>query len=265
MTAHRRQLAALLAMAAASTMVLAGAGCRGDRTDERPRRFFPSLDSQPKYLPQESSEFFADGRAMREPVGGTVAFGRSVDPADAERDGFLRTNDAVYRGVDEEGNYLEWMPVRNVLGVAEGDAIPADAMRRLIERGRDRYNVFCMVCHGATGEGDGMVGSQWSYALPSFHDATYQRGGEKGQDGYIFHTIRNGVANTPGAQPALRMPAYAERISEKDAWAIVAYFRALQNARQGELEEVPESQRQRLLSSGPAGGSSPASSEESSL
>ena len=64
-------------------------------------------------------------------------------------------------------------------------------------------------------------------------------------------SIRNGVANTPGALPALRMPGYAERISERDAWAIVAYLRALQATRQGELADVPEARRRELINTRP--------------
>ncbi|RMH30045.1 MAG: cytochrome c [Planctomycetota bacterium] len=254
-------------MLAVATLALpAGltAGCRGERTAKRPRQFFPGMDDQPKYQPQEASTFFADGRAMREPVAGAVPFGARPDehdewlPVGRQRRDFLKADDRVYLGVNADGSYVETIPVRAVLGLAEGEPVPPGAVRALIERGQDRYTIFCIVCHGGTGDGKGMVGLQWSYNLPNFHDPQYQPGGEKGQDGYLFHVIRNGVANAPGAQPPLRMPSYAERVSERDAWAIVAYLRALQETDKGEIADVPAAQRRDLLNSrgatAPAGG-----------
>ena len=117
----------------------------------------------------------------------------------------------------------------------------------LIRRGKERFDIYCSTCHGKTGAGDGMVGSRWSAPLPTFHSPTYYPGGEKGQDGYIFHTIRNGLPNAPGQLPALRMPSYAERVNVHDAWAIVLYVRSLQRAHNGNINDVPEAQRQQLM------------------
>ena len=103
-----------------------------------------------------------------------------------------------------------------------------------------------MVCHNANGDGKGPVGNLWSYPLPTFHDTQYQPGEEKGADGYLFHVIRNGVPNAPGMMPALRMPAYRNQVNERDAWAIVAYVRALQASRAMPLNEVPAAQRREL-------------------
>lgn len=241
-------------MLAALTAALLG-GCRGERTSERPRQFFPGMDDQPKYKPQSDSAFFADGRSMRQPIAGTVAFGARPDDRDEwvapnrGRAEFLREDDRVYLGVNETGAYVERAPVASLLGLPGGQAPTPEQVRDLIERGRDRFTVFCTPCHSATGDGKGMVGAQWSYALPNFHDDKYQPGGEVGQDGYIFHVIRNGLANAPGAEPALRMPAYGERVGPRDAWAIVLYLRALQQTRRGEMADVPESLRRDLIRS----------------
>lgn len=226
---------------------LAG-GCRGDRTDKPPRQFFPDMDDSPKVKPQTQSYFFEDGRAMREPVAGTAPFGRhaSLRPASAEaqrliameRDDMLAEDDALYRGVNPDGSYVERAPVRALLGVAPGQPIDPQAVASIIAQGREQFQINCLPCHGASGDGDGLVGQRWSAPIPSYHQPQYYPGGEKGQDGYIFHVIRNGVANTPGAEPPLRMPSYAENVSPREAWAIVLYIRALQRTRLERLSDA---------------------------
>ena len=158
----------------------------------------------------------------------------------------LRAEDELYRGVDTGGAWLEYIPMNAAL--RDGQSV-----QEFIAHGREMYNIYCLPCHGGTGVGDGMVGSRWSSPLPSFHDAQYQRGGEKGQDGYLFHTIRNGVANTPGALPALRMPAYGKVVSERDAWAIVSFLRVLQRARGSSIDDVPAVEAQELQRTSSAG------------
>lgn len=257
-------------VAVVALVALPLSGCRHERSDKRPREFFPGMDDQPKYLAQAESHFFDDGRTMRKPVTGTVAFGRrealsyggapddlaaSAHAVALERADLLRDDDRVYKGINPDGSYLLKTPIRaleGLEGINEEDPIDPAVVRRLVERGQDRFNIFCTVCHGQLGDGKGMVGVRWAYPLPNFHDPAYQPGAAKGQDGYIFHVIRNGLANQPGAKPALRMPSYATQISERDAWAIVLYFRALQEAWKGSLDDVPESQREYLLSHRPA-------------
>lgn len=254
-------------------VVGANVGCRGERTDKRPRQFFPGMDDQPKYKAQAQSHFFADGRTMRQPVAGTVPFGRraALDYGDTtemlasstlavalERQDLLREDDRVYKGVNPDGSYLLQAPIRALDGLNEDEPIDPAVVRRLVERGQDRFNIFCMVCHGKLGDGKGMVGVRWAYPLPNFHDPVYQPGATKGQDGYIFHVIRNGVANQPGAKPALRMPSYAGQINERDAWAIVLYFRALQESWKGSIDQVPEPERAKLLADRPATPAKPA-------
>lgn len=221
---------------------LAFAGCRGDRTDEPPRRFFPSLDQQQKWDPQEETTMYADGRVARPPAPGTVPFGWTDSPDDPRRERFLREDPGVYLGVNAAGEYLIEAPIARLVS----GAATAGAIEDLVAIGRKQYDIYCLPCHGGTGRGDGIVGKRWSYPLPNFHDAQYRPGGEKGADGYLFHVIRNGVPNAPGQVPALRMPSYAERVSEHEAWAIVLYVRALQRSQAGTLEDVPESERERL-------------------
>ncbi len=258
-------------------------GCRGERTADRPRQFFPDMDEQPKYKAQGKSTFFKEytdenqrafGRSMREPVVNTVAFGRK--PYDGAMEGvdfskradYLKEDDRFYRGVevvldadgkpalDEKGAprtvYLERMPI--------------EVNERLLALGKEKFEIFCIVCHGGTGAGDGMVGRRWSYPLPTWHAPQYQRGGEKGQDGYLFHTIRNGVPNVGDAAPyPLKMPSYASKVGEREAWAIVAYIRTLQMTQNAPIDGLPERDRVQLqprsgaTPAGPAGGKGGAS------
>lgn len=245
-----------VALVGLAATLAALAGCRGERSNKPPRQFLPDMDDQPKYKAQAESEFFADGRTMRDIDPRAVAFGRTgqvayspvSDDPDAitpqtiqrQRADLLRADDAYYRGVDGEGNYVRLIPA----------SIPVSD--QLLRRGRERFDIYCSVCHGVAGDGMGMVGQQWSYPIPSFHQDQYRQGGEKGQDGYLFHVIRNGVPNAPGVQPPLKMPSYADRVSERDAWAIVAYLRALQASHQVPVDELPVSDRTRLAGAGAA-------------
>lgn len=218
------RLGMVVAVAASSSGM---PGCRRQTSDKPPRQFLPDLDDQMRWNPQSESPFFADGRTMREPVPGTVPYGRWDgvhgehewdESFRVQRTLFLKEDKKVFSGVesiDADGN-----PVYRL-------RIPMSVDRAMVERGRDRYTIYCTPCHGYLGDGKGLVGQRWAYALPSFHDEKYKDPAQKGRDGLIFHTIRNGVVGPTGAQ---LMPSYARAINEYDAWAIVAYVRALQKA-----------------------------------
>lgn len=278
---------------ALALVVGAMAGCRGDQSDKPPRQFFPDMDDQPKYKAQARSTFFKDykeeahpathvrkdwreadefGRTMRQPVEGTVAFGVAPHAAVsggsiinttfmgvdfAERDSLLATDEAVYSGtdgfmtaadgstsLDEQGN-----PIPKYLAT-----IPIPVDEKLLQVGQEQYNIYCIVCHGGTGHGDGLVGRRWSYPLPNYHDLKYQRidpatgrAGEKGQDGYIFHVIRKGVPN-PGGTYEYKMRPYATKLTVQESWAVVAYIRSLQKSEAAPLSVVPDAERLRLNS-----------------
>lgn len=252
----------------AALAIAALPGCRGGREDKRPREFFPDLDDQMKWKPQTKSEFFADGRTMRKPVAGSVAFGRvnfvmtdqQMESGQGwarhwmdQRQDFLKADDAFYTGKS---------------GDSYAARIPVAVTRPMLELGRQKFNIYCSVCHGYTGDGKGMVGRTWSAPLPTFHDLKYKPGAieevtdeatkktrtqaaRTGLDGYIFSVIRNGMWDAAGQN---KMPAYGHALSERDAWAVVAYFRALQEARSAGLSDpaIPEAQREALTRNKPA-------------
>ena len=171
------------------------------------------MDFQPKYLSQQASPLFDDGRAMRPPVEGTVAIGQLVD-----------------------NSHLR-------LGGVEGDpatTFPMPATERLVQRGRQRYDIYCATCHGLAGDGDGMT-SQMAFELeePKWVRplALHSQAVREQEVGELFQTISNGVRT---------MPSYASQIPVEDRWAIVLYVRALQRSRHATMKDVPSEKRRHL-------------------
>ena len=170
------------------------------------------MHDQPRYLPLQTSNFFADGRASRPIPAGTVARDEVVTP------GVLQT------GGDARGNFSEVIPV------------PVDMA--LLKRGQERYDIYCVPCHGYLGDGDGMV-SRRGVRVPAnlLTDRIRQA-----PPGYIFQVISNGY----GA-----MGDYADQIpSETDRWAVVAYVRALELSQSATLDQVPAADRAKLEGGG---------------
>jgi mono/diheme cytochrome c family protein len=184
----------------ACTALLAFAGgCRQD------------MHQAPRYDPLERSDFFADQRASRPLVEGTVARG------------FLRADAAYYTGKE---------------GAALVRQMPVKPTRAVLERGQQRYNVYCTPCHGLGGEGTGMVVQRGLKAPPSFHQDRL-----RGQaDGYFYDVMTNGFG---------QMLDYSAQIPPEDRWAIVAYVRALQYSRRVAVGDLTDAER-RQLEGGPA-------------
>lgn len=184
-------------------------GCRDHQSEKTP--FHPNLDMdfQEKFQAQERNPFFEDEAAMRRPPTGTVARGH------------LRDSSELYAGRTPEGSYVERVPI----------AVTQEVM----ERGQERYNIYCAPCHGRTGDGNGVVTSgNYSYTpAPSYHQDRLR----EVSDGYLYDVISNGVRT---------MPPYGYQVPVKDRWAIVAYIRALQRSQNAPAQDLPESQRFRL-------------------
>lgn len=207
LTTHMRRLvtAGLLV-----GMLLLG-GCRGTESDRPPIHLNPNMDMQNKFDPQEANPLFADNAAMRTPPSGTVARG------------LLRADTRYHDGRTEDGTYVDQMPV--------------PVTRALLERGQERYNIYCSMCHGKAGDGQGiiMTGNYGYTPAPSYHDPAVRE--RITADGYVFDVISNGVRTMPG---------YAQQIPVADRWAIVAYVRALQRSQNATESDLPESVLARL-------------------
>lgn len=171
--------------------------------DVFPEWAFPSMEHQPKPRPQSASKFFADGRADRVPPQHTIARG------------MLRVDQHRYAGKSGPEAFAPGFPT----------GLSVD--RNLLNRGRDRYEIYCAVCHSATGDGNGITKRYGMGSTPSYHDGRLRQM----PDGEIFHVISNG-RNT--------MLPYADKLSPDDRWAVVAYVRALQRAQQGTAADVAD-------------------------
>jgi mono/diheme cytochrome c family protein len=165
------------------------------------------MDNQPKVKAQSRLMLFADRRGMRPPVPGTVARGAVIGDS------------ALMSGTSEGDSWVETNPV--------------PVSMSLLERGQQRYEIFCSPCHGLAGYGDGMVAQradqlqEGTWTPPtSFHtDLVRER-----PAGHLFNTISNGIRN---------MPSYGSQIPVDDRWAIVAYVRALQRSQNATIDDVP--------------------------
>ena len=177
------------------------AGCRGTLKESPPIHINPNMDFMERFEAQEANDFFADNRAMRKPVPGTVARG------------FLREDVEFHTGRRSDGSYVDLMPVRFTTELAE--------------RGRERYDIYCAVCHGAAGDGQGIIMTGgYGFAAIGFHNDRLRTI----EDGYLYEVIARGVRT---------MPSYAQQIPVADRWAIVAYVRALQRSQDATAQDIP--------------------------
>jgi len=190
--------------AALGFAVLLLSGCRMD------------MHIQPKYLPYEATDFFADGREERQPVPGTVARGQ------------LRLDELFYSG--------------KINGV-EADTFPFPITRADLERGRERFNVYCTPCHDYTGSGEGMIVQRGFPQPPSFHILRLRQA----PAGHFYGVITNGF----GA-----MYSYAARVEPADRWRIAAYIRVLQLSRNATIDDVPPAERAKLTAASSTGAPS---------
>lgn len=242
-------LAALLALAP---------GCRQDMHD------------QPRYEPLEPSTFFEDGRGSRPPVEGTVARGSLREDSEffTGRTGGNRPAGGANQGQQPSNIGTTETGTTSASGTSAGAAgavttggaaltnrsaarssevfaqyegfvtvFPFPVTKEVMDRGEERYNIFCSVCHSRTGDGNGMVVRRGYRKPPSFHEDRLRQA----PVGYYFDVITNGF----GA-----MPDYSAQITARDRWAIIAYLRALQRSFQGTPADVPPDQRDRLNSEG---------------
>jgi len=184
-----------------SAYCLLSAGCRYDMQD------------QPRYKAYKESTFFLDNRASRDLPDGTVARGK------------LKENKAFYTGkVDNPNPNAQVQTTTDASGNTlvssfpnDIDEFPIPVTKELVDRGQERFNIYCIVCHGPTGNGDGMIVRRGFPKPPTYHDDRLRNA----PVGHFFDVITNGWG---------KMNSYAYQVPPADRWAIVAYIRALQTS-----------------------------------
>jgi hypothetical protein len=163
------------------------------------------MGNQPKNKPLSPSDFFADGRSVRTPVENTVSRS-SLD------------NDQL-------------------IVTKESTLFPLPINEALLERGQERYRIFCSPCHGIQGDGNGMIVMRGMKRPPSYHADRLRQA----PNGYFYDVITNGFG---------QMYNYAAQVPPRDRWAIVAYVRALQLSRNARVSDLPAEVREKLNSGG---------------
>lgn len=165
------------------------------------------MADQPKDTPLAPSSFFADGRSERPLIDNTVPRGSLVD-------------DPLF--IPKDSN-----------------AFPLPLTEDLLDRGQQRFRIFCSPCHGLQGDGNGMVVMRGMKRPPSYHQDRLR----EVPNGYLFDVITNGFGEMQG---------YSAQVPPRDRWAIVAYVRALQLSRNAPASVLPEELRQKLSEGGSA-------------
>ena len=197
-------------------------GFRGEKTTNEPWEIFPDMVRQMKVRAQSPLNFFADGRGPRMPIAGTVPIGYEMPKAQPVGAPESRPVAGFSVGTD----YID----TGKMGNNWGTGIPVPVTPQLLQRGRERFNITCIMCHGATAAGNGITKQYGLATVVTLQDDRIR----KMADGEIFNTITNGK-NT--------MMAYGPNIMVADRWAIIAYLRALQRSQSAAIVDVPPEHR----------------------
>jgi len=203
--------------------IVAIAGKRGSLSRRPPIEVFPDMDRQPKLRPQSANDFFPNGLSTQRPLPGTIARSKPIQVG----------TQLVYPYQDHPAitgrlpGSTNWAP-----------HIPVPVTTSLLARGQERFNIFCAPCHGASGQGNGWPTKLGLVGVADLHQLRLVRM----PDGQLYNIILAGTN---------RMPSYASSLELPDAWAVVAYVRALQRARLGSLDDVPPDQRDHVLPASP--------------
>ena len=184
-------------------------GCfRGAKFEETPIHLNPNMDNQQKYRSLEESYFFEDGSTMRTPIEGTIAVGQYSE------------NESYLSGKNTDGSFLVKNPI----------ALSAE----VLDRGQDRFNIYCTPCHSQVGNGKGIV-TQYDYPVipANLHDERIRLQA----DGEMYNTILYGLRS---------MPAYGYQIETQDIWSIIHYVRALQRSQNATFEDLPKDEQEKI-------------------
>lgn len=199
------------------------------------------MAGQPSYRPMQPSSFFPDERSSRPLVPGTVARGH------------LRTDQPFFTGKRPGGASKEWAQAAAVLGTAPNGwaalgaaaldmdnaitSFPFPITAEVMERGRQRYTIYCAVCHDPLGTGRGKIVERGYTPPPSYHIERLRNASV----GHFFEVITNGYGS---------MPDYRDQVPPRDRWSIIAYIRALQLSQHAQLADLPEEDRRHFEQGG---------------
>ncbi len=190
-------------------------GLPGSKSSRPPLYIFPDMDWQAKYLPQRSNTFFKNAMNDRPSLSHAISRGQGW-----ERDQVFSStytylpslHPALYTGKDTTGAFSQ--------------GFPFTIDEAILLEGQKKYTLFCQVCHGASGDGNGITKQYGMIATASYHDDRIRQMPE----GEIFNTITHGK-NT--------MNGYGDKLSPEERWAIIAYVRALQRSQNASVSDVP--------------------------
>jgi mono/diheme cytochrome c family protein len=205
-----------LIYALVAVLVVGIGGFRGQHFTKPPVQVFPDMDNQDKQKAQSPSSFFADRKGARLPV------------AETQPRGFNEEGASLIGGIPEyefggQPGYYYTGHVGDYFGngMPEELELTADTAAELIRRGEERYGIYCAVCHGASGDGMGVTGKYGVPGIANFHLNPFKS--DTYPDGRMYEVITNGKG---------MMSGYGANIPVRDRWAIIAYVRTLQAAKE---------------------------------
>jgi mono/diheme cytochrome c family protein len=211
--------------------IVAVFGFRGQTSTGSPIEVFPDMVRQMKVRAQAPLAFFADGRGSRVPVAGTVPMGYEMPKANSEASPGTapvpsEMNAQPHLGFSSGTDYFN----TGKMGTNWGTGFPVPVNNDLMERGKQRFNINCAICHGPTAAGNGMTKQYGLATVANLQEERFRTMA----DGEIFNTITNGKST---------MLAYGPNVSVTDRWAIIAYLRALQRSQNATEADVPPEHR----------------------
>jgi hypothetical protein len=196
-------------------------GFRGTLTEKEPFEVFSDMDRQAKYKPQAENGFYLNGQNDRLPPKMTMSRGNALEMKEVFAIDYTANSAAkelLLSGKDADGEFSDVFPY------------PVDF--ELMQYGKESYNIYCMTCHGAAGDGNGVT-KPYGILATSYHDDRLR----DAPDGYIYDVITNGKGLMYGLK---------DRLYNKQRWGIVLYLRALQRSQSASLETLSTTEKSEL-------------------
>jgi mono/diheme cytochrome c family protein len=227
----------LLIFVLAGIVIVAMCGFRGQHSPRTPWEIFPDMVRQQKVRAQSPIDFFADGRGPRVPIANTIPIGYDIPKPQVKAPSGTPANPIAAAGESPRTNigFSAGTDYYNTgkMGANWGTGLPVSVTPELMQRGQQRFNINCSVCHGLTAAGNGIAKQYGLNTVATLQDDRIRNMA----DGEIFNTITNGK-NT--------MMSYGGNVPVADRWAIIAYLRALQRSQNAVAADVPPDELTKL-------------------